>query len=242
MTTTAATVMTMTSSRVHRRSPLRRTSGPERILTAGLATATCVGLVGLIGVRTIEANPVAAETPATPEPQAASATLTPVAAPATAPATSSAGLTEAQLDAYAAQLATERQRLDDYRAKLTRTAKALKRQIVRLNAGAVSAGAPSTSPSWSGSSAPAASTSNSGGGGGATASKPSKPSKPKGGSSGSGSAAAAAPDAPAAPAPAPQKPAPKPVAAPAQQQAASGSGGSGGSSGGGSGQSTTKSS
>ena len=122
----------MTSHRGHRRAPLRRTSAPERVLTAGLATATCVGLVGLIGVRTIEANPVADVAPQTSTEATDGAAIVPVAA--TAPVTSSAGLTEAQLDAYAAQLATERQRLDEYRVKLTRTAKALKRQIARQNA------------------------------------------------------------------------------------------------------------
>jgi hypothetical protein len=41
--------------------PLRRSSTPERILSAGLATATCVGVVGLLGARTIEANATSGE-------------------------------------------------------------------------------------------------------------------------------------------------------------------------------------
>ncbi len=140
----------MTSQRGHRRAPLRRTSGPERVLTAGLATATCVGLVGLIGVRTIEANPVADVAPQTSTEATDGAAIVPVSA--TAPVTSSAGLTEAQLDAYAAQLATERQRLDEYRVKLTRTAKALKRQIARQNATATWSAPASGSSSGSSSS------------------------------------------------------------------------------------------
>ena len=34
------------TDRRHSRAPLRRSSTPERILSAGLATATCVGVVG----------------------------------------------------------------------------------------------------------------------------------------------------------------------------------------------------
>ena len=45
----------MMTDRRHSRAPLRRSSAPEKILAAGLATATCVGLVGVIGARTVAA-------------------------------------------------------------------------------------------------------------------------------------------------------------------------------------------
>ena len=105
----------MTSARRHSRAPLRRSSAPERILSAGLATATCVGIVGLIGARTIEANasPTGSEDysseVAAAEPATAVGTIasTPMVEP-----TTSTGLTQADLDAYAVQLAVEKDRLD----------------------------------------------------------------------------------------------------------------------------------
>ena len=48
--------------------------------------------------------------------------------------TTAGGLTEADLDAYAAALAQEKERLDAYRAKLVKAAKKLKRQIAAGNA------------------------------------------------------------------------------------------------------------
>lgn len=137
----------------HQRAPLRRSSTPERILTAGLATATCVGVVGLLGVRTIEANAASSEAPA-----AVDLAVSPSDGSSASLATSSTGLTEAQLDAYAADLAREKERLDAYRAKLVKTAKKLSRQAERqgrviaaprpISTGTSSAGsAPSTKPS-----------------------------------------------------------------------------------------------
>lgn len=127
----------MTETTRHSRPPLRRSSTPERILSAGLATATCIGVVGLLGVRTIEANAASAETGTTVE-LATSPTDASVA-------TTSTGLTEAQLDAYAADLAREKERLDAYRAKLVKTAKKLQRQADR-QAAAAETGARSVAP------------------------------------------------------------------------------------------------
>ena len=91
-----------------KRQPSRRTnSTASKIVSAGLATATCVGLVGVIGVRTAQ-DSAAADSSSATEAQAGS-----VAVP-----TSTDGYTQAELDAYAAQLAAEAQRLTDYRAQL----------------------------------------------------------------------------------------------------------------------------
>lgn len=123
------------TERQRNRAPLRRSSTPERILSAGLATATCVGIVGLLGARTIEAN--ASSTGESSSEQVEIAQVADTVAPATAAEpTTSSGLTQADLDAYAADLAQEQERLDAYRAKLVKTAKKLKRQIAAGNAAA----------------------------------------------------------------------------------------------------------
>lgn len=181
---------TMTDRR-HNRAPLRRSSTPERILSAGLATATCVGVVGLLGARTIEAN--ASSTGELSSEQVDTAQAVDSVAPviATEPTTSS-GLTQADLDAYAAELAKEKERLDAYRAKLVKTAKKLKRQIAAGNAAA--AAVVPARPATSGSSRNDGSS----------------------GSSGSVSRKPAAQPQPQAPT---AKPAPQPAAAPAPQPA-----------------------
>lgn len=102
------------------RPALRRTSAPERILSAGLATAACLGVVGLLGTRIVEAQA------ATPAADQYAATSVPVLMDSTA-ATSQQGLSKADLDAYAALLTAEKQRLDDYRAQLVKAAKQLNR-------------------------------------------------------------------------------------------------------------------
>jgi hypothetical protein len=137
-------MVAMMTSRRHSRSPLRRSSAPERILSAGLATATCVGIVGLVGARTIEANTTeSAAAQESVDTTALSSTVEPVAAVVAEPTTAS-GLTEADLDAYAAQLAVEKDRLDAYRAKLVKTAKKLQRLAAQRSQAAV---APARAPS-----------------------------------------------------------------------------------------------
>jgi hypothetical protein len=183
----------MTDPRRHRRSALRRSSTPERILSAGLATATCVGVVGLLGARTIEANATSEsgneQTEAPPVVEEVVSSTAPVP-------TTSGGLTQSDLDAYAADLAKEKERLDAYRAKLVRTAKKLKRQIAAGQATA--AAVVPARPVSSGSQASSGSSSRT------PAAKPQqKASKP----------AAATQPAPAA------QPAPQPAAAPAPQPA-----------------------
>lgn len=102
------------TDRTPARRPSRTTSTPQRILSTGLAAATCIGVVGLLGARTVEANAAAAE-----------ADPVDVAAPAAEIATSSSGLTEEQLDTYAAELARQRDGLEAYRADLITAAQAL---------------------------------------------------------------------------------------------------------------------
>jgi hypothetical protein len=104
----------MTTSR-HMAAPLRtrRHWTADRIISAGLAVTACAGIVGVIGVRSIEDSAAAQQAPTVGSDTSAT------------PAVSSAGLTEAQLDEYAAQLQAEAARLDAYRVKLTKAAAAV---------------------------------------------------------------------------------------------------------------------
>ena len=138
------------------RRPSRRTNTTAgRVLSAALATTTCVGLVGVIGVRMADENAAQAAS-GSPDPAAAASTdqagaiqLISTTSPA---ATSSSGLTREQLDAYAAQLTTERQRLIDYRNQLVAIATQLQQattsggasaqQVSTLAAKAASASVP----------------------------------------------------------------------------------------------------
>ena len=202
----------------HQRPPLRRSSAPERILTAGLATATCVGLVGLLGARTIEANTVSVDAVGEPATVSTETVSAPADVAYSGEPTTSTGLTQQDLDAYARELASEKARLDAYRAKLVKTAKKLQRQAQR-QASAVEVRQPSAPTVAARPSA-----------GSAPASKPSKPAKAPRPAKTTGAPAAPqqAPSQPQAPAPQQQasKPAPAPAAAPsvkqppAQQQAA----------------------
>lgn len=82
-----------------------RTSTGTKIVSASLATMTCVGLAGVLAVRTADES-------------AAASNSTPDTAQQAAAPTSSSGMSQADLDAYAAQLDQERQQLADYRAQL----------------------------------------------------------------------------------------------------------------------------
>jgi hypothetical protein len=126
----------MTTSR-HHAAPLRsrRRSNADRIVAAGLATATCVGIVGVLGARTIQdGNTASAAALST---KAGNATL----------AVSSTGLTQAQLDAYAAQLQQQGQQLDAYRAKLAKTAARLTTAAATATTSAASSTAGSSTTS-----------------------------------------------------------------------------------------------
>ncbi|MFM8516076.1 MAG: hypothetical protein ACKOBJ_07450 [Actinomycetota bacterium] len=80
--------------------PRTRGGAADKAWSIGLAGATCLGLVGLVGVRTITDTSVDA-------------------APAVEEATSSSGLTRADLDAYANALDAQSAQLDNYRVQLT---------------------------------------------------------------------------------------------------------------------------
>ena len=101
----------MTTSR-HLAAPLRsrRRLSTDRIISTGLAVTACAGMVAVIGVRSMEDS---------------AATQQATAVDATAGTVSSTGLTEAQLDDYAAQLQAESARLDSYRDKLATVAATL---------------------------------------------------------------------------------------------------------------------
>jgi hypothetical protein len=106
-------MMTMTNPKVRR--PSRRGySATDKVVSGSLAVAACAGLVGVIAVRT------------TQEAQASDAQANTEVSDATlVAATTSAGLTQAQLDEYAAQLEVERLKLIDYRDQLALAAAAI---------------------------------------------------------------------------------------------------------------------
>lgn len=88
----------------------RYTSTGQKALAFGLASATCLGVVGLISVRNAQDSAAATD----------EYTLT--------ASTTSTGVTQAQLDQYASQLAAEQQRLEAYRLQLIDTANSLSAQ------------------------------------------------------------------------------------------------------------------
>jgi hypothetical protein len=104
---------TMTKSSIRR--PSRRGhSTTDKVVSAGLAVAACAGLIGVIAVRTGQ-DAQAADAQASTE--VTDSTLV--------AATTSTGLTQAQLDDYAAQLEAERIKLIDYRDQLALAAASL---------------------------------------------------------------------------------------------------------------------
>ena len=115
-----------------------RQGGADKVWAVGLAGATCLGLVGAVGVRT--AQEAAAE-PVQSEEQMALATG---AAPQ-AIAVASSGLTEGQLDQYAQALESERLRLEAYHAELLDAAARLQ-EAADAQAGAKEAAKPALKP------------------------------------------------------------------------------------------------
>lgn len=114
----------------------RSGTAAERIVTAGLATATCIGVVGLLGTRMVAAQESA------PQPAAPESVPVLLAAPASNEMTTSSGMTRSDLDAYAALLAAEKARLDSYRAELVAAAEAI--NAARSGQSGTRAAAPST--------------------------------------------------------------------------------------------------
>ena len=100
--------MTMTK---HQQTPRKTRGGSaDKVWAVGLAGATCLGLVGVVGVRSVEE--AAAATPVQDE-----ATLV-LTTSASSEAVSTSGLTEEQLDEDARALEVERLRLEAYHAEL----------------------------------------------------------------------------------------------------------------------------
>ena len=96
--------MTMTTTKK------RGNSTADRVLATGLSVAACVGLVGVVGLREVNAE---APTEAATHPE----TL------------SSAGYTQEDLDAYATTLADQANELANYRAQLDQVAQQLSLRI-----------------------------------------------------------------------------------------------------------------
>lgn len=99
----------------------KKSRAGERMLAVGLASTACIGLVGVIGVRTALSQETGT-------------------ADSTEPV-SSGGYTQADLDAYAAQLANQAQQLDAYKSQLKDAARQLNDQITAYNQ-ALSTGQP----------------------------------------------------------------------------------------------------
>ncbi len=123
MKVTSMKVETMTNTENTKSAPAphrkpRRNSRADKIWSAGLAATTCIGVVGVIGVRSVEANAAAAA--------ASQPATTDIALVSSNVPTTSTGLTQADLEAYAAALAAESAKLDSYRAALVDAANALR--------------------------------------------------------------------------------------------------------------------
>lgn len=104
------------------RKPAKSRAG-ERMLAVGLASTACIGLVGVIGVRAAQSNEPATEPVSTQDPL------------------STSGYSQADLDAYAAQLADQAAQLASYRKQLKQVASQLNDEIAAYNA-ALAAGQP----------------------------------------------------------------------------------------------------
>ena len=96
------------------RKPAKSRTG-QRMLAAGLASTACIGLVGVIGVRAAQSSGPETEPASDQEP------------------VSSSGYTQADLDAYAAQLADQSAQLADYRRQLKQVASQLNSEIAAYN-------------------------------------------------------------------------------------------------------------
>lgn len=176
--------------RVHhqRANAVRRPKGSSaagKIASASLATVTCIGLAGVLAVRAAEDSAAAVGT----------STDTGSSAQQATEPTTSTGLTQADLDAYAQQLDDEAQRLADYRAQLIDVANRLQQVADGQASGSTSGGRKQQAPAKPSTSAPSTSQ-----------------------SSGGQVAQPAQPEAPAAPAAPPAKPAPQPAPRPQQPQ------------------------
>jgi rhodanese-related sulfurtransferase len=125
---------TMTNHKIRRPSRSGH-SAADKVVSASLAVAACAGLVGVIAVRTTQ-EAQASDAQATTEVTDASLVA----------ATTSAGLTQAQLDEYAAQLEAERLKLIDYRDQLALAAAAINGAVQQTGVPSAKAGAALKTP------------------------------------------------------------------------------------------------
>ena len=104
----------------------RNNSTGSKIVSTGLAVATCIGVVGVIGVRSAQESAAVEPRSSTQAADAGSAQAVAVV--------SSSGLTQADLDAYAAALEQERVKLKKYGAKLVAAAVSLQQATAGTSA------------------------------------------------------------------------------------------------------------
>ncbi len=211
MTTMTMTTITMSgmatmtkhaAGRSSERKPSRGRQGTaDKVWAVGLAGATCLGLVGVVGVRAVGDAAAA-------EPQvdmtAVDTSANGVADTTTAPvATSTSGLTEEQLDQYARALEVERAKLEAYHKELLDAAAKLQASADAMaKAGSGTTVPAKTSSTKKSSSQKSSSTKNSSAPQASNKTQSAQPSQP-------------APKAVTKPVPKPAaKPAPKPAAAP----------------------------
>lgn len=125
-TTTGMATMTKHAQDNPRPKSRSRQGASDKIWAVGLAGATCIGLVGTVGVRA--AQDAAAST-AVPDSGSVVEAVAGSAETGSATAVSSTGLTEAQLDQYARALQEERVRLEAYHAELLNAAARLQESV-----------------------------------------------------------------------------------------------------------------
>lgn len=101
---------------------------PDKIWAVGLAGATCVGLVGTMGVRVAQEAVASTEVPDSPAVAVAYAEDQPAVSGVT-----SSGLTYEQLDQYARALEVERMRLETYHQELLQVAARLQESADALS-------------------------------------------------------------------------------------------------------------
>ena len=97
----------------------------DRVLAVGLASATCLGLVGVVGVRAAQERSLA-------EGMVPAASVEPVTA---------SGLTQSDLTSWEAELKAEQARLVRYQRRLSAVAATLNRDVRAYNAAAKAASA-----------------------------------------------------------------------------------------------------
>ena len=121
-----------------RQKPRSRQGAADKIWAIGLAGATCVGLVGTMGVRAAQEAVASTEVPDAP-----SVTADYSEGASAAVAVTSAGLSYEQLEQYARALEVERMRLDAYHQELLEVAAQLQESADALSqtGGTISASA-----------------------------------------------------------------------------------------------------